>query len=124
AGLNLKHVQKLASKGKLLVCAGFICRISQYPTHYLVTPNEVSKDNRTYACMWGRAFHGERVEKHNPFVWKERFSMLGAMALDEGIIATRVVEGSFTHELFIGFLHDDLLPCTNPYPAPRSVIVL
>lgn len=74
--------------------------------------------------MWGRALCGERVEKHNPFVWKERFSMLGAMALDEGIIASRVVEGSFTRELFLKFLHDNLLPCTNPYPAPRSIIVL
>lgn len=59
--------------------------------------------------MWGGAFRGERVEKHNPFVRKERFSMLGAMALDEGIIATRVIEGSFTCELFLRFLHDDLV---------------
>ncbi|KAG1725112.1 hypothetical protein EDB19DRAFT_1644199 [Suillus lakei] len=71
AGLNLKHVQKLASERKPLVRAGFICHISQYPAHYLVTLNEVSKENRTYAHMWGRAFHGERVEKHNPFVRKE-----------------------------------------------------
>ncbi|KAG2339649.1 hypothetical protein BDR05DRAFT_891333 [Suillus weaverae] len=59
--------------------------------------------------MWGRAFCGERVEKHNLFAQKERFSMLGAMALDEGIIATQVVEGSFTCELFLGFLCDDLV---------------
>ncbi|KAG1886270.1 hypothetical protein F4604DRAFT_1515202, partial [Suillus subluteus] len=108
-GMNLKHVQKLASERKLLVHAGFIHCISQYPAHYLVTLNEVSKDNRTYACMWGRAFHGEQVEKHNPFVRKERFSVLGAMALDEGIIATQVIEGSFTHELFLRFLRDDLV---------------
>ncbi|KAG1816934.1 hypothetical protein EV424DRAFT_1267408, partial [Suillus variegatus] len=55
AGLNLKHVQKLASKRKPLVRAGVIRCISQYPAHYLVTLNEVSKDNRTYARMWGGA---------------------------------------------------------------------
>jgi transposase len=109
AGLSLKHVQKLASERKPLVRAGFIRRISQYPAHYLIMLDEVSKDNRTYARLWGRACRGERVEKHNPFVRKERFSMLGAMALDEGIIATRVVEGSFTRQLFLEFLRDDLV---------------
>lgn len=76
AGLSLKHVQKLASERKPLVRAGFIHRISQYSAHYLITLDEVSKDNRTYARIWGRASRGERVEKHNPFVRKERFSML------------------------------------------------
>ncbi|KAG1872132.1 hypothetical protein C8R48DRAFT_566882, partial [Suillus tomentosus] len=109
AGLNVKHVQKLASERNPLKRAAFIRRISQYPAHYLITLDEVSKDNRTYARMWGRARRGERVEKHHPFVRKERFSVLGAMALDEGFIATQVVEGSFTRELFLEFLHDDLV---------------
>jgi len=46
---------------KPLVRAGFIRRISQYPVHYLITLDEVSNDNRTYACMWGRASRGEQV---------------------------------------------------------------
>ncbi|KAG0701309.1 hypothetical protein DFH29DRAFT_806497 [Suillus ampliporus] len=100
-GLNVKHVQKLTSKRNSLKHAAFICCIYQYPAHYLITLNEVSKDNRTYARMWGQAHRGKRMEKHYPFVRKERFSVLGAMALDEGFIATQVVKGSFTHELFL-----------------------
>ena len=69
--------------------------------------------------------------------------MLATMALDEGIIAARVVEGSFTQDLFLEYLRDDLvrffvscaynlvraintiqLPITTPYPGPRSVIVM
>ncbi|KAG1875975.1 hypothetical protein C8R48DRAFT_768823 [Suillus tomentosus] len=107
AGLNVKQVQKLASE----------CN-PMHPANYLISHDEVSKDDRTYACLWGRAPVGQRVEQHDPFVRKRCLSMLAAMALDRGIIAARVLEGSFTHQTFYEFLCDDLLPLTNPYPAP------
>jgi hypothetical protein len=62
--------------------------------------------------------------------------MLATMALDEGIIAAQVVEGSFTRDLFLKYLRDDLvrhiptipirvsycsilqLPIMSPYPGP------
>lgn len=80
-----------------------------YPTSYLLPLDEVSKDDRTYARLWGRSVLGTRVEKHDPFVRKRRLSMVAAMSLDEGIIATRVVEGSFTHQTFKEYLRDDVV---------------
>ena len=35
--------------------------------------------------------------------------MVAGMVLDEGIIASRVVEGSFTRETFIEYLWDDVV---------------
>ena len=35
--------------------------------------------------------------------------MIVALALDEGIVASRVLEGSFTHDTFIEYLRDDVL---------------
>ena len=35
--------------------------------------------------------------------------MLATMALDEGIIASQVVEGSFMRDHFLQYLHDDLV---------------
>jgi len=35
--------------------------------------------------------------------------MLAGLALDEGIIASRVLEGSFTHDTFLEYLRDDLV---------------
>ena len=35
--------------------------------------------------------------------------MLAGMALDRGIIASTVVEGSFNHDLFVNFLREDLV---------------
>ncbi|KAG1753248.1 hypothetical protein EDB19DRAFT_1591948, partial [Suillus lakei] len=75
----------------------------------LVSLDEVFKDDRTYAHLWGQAPVGEHVEQHNPFVCKWCLSMLAAMTLDQGIMAARVVEGLFMHQTFYEFLCDDLV---------------
>ncbi|KAH7919210.1 hypothetical protein BV22DRAFT_997795, partial [Leucogyrophana mollusca] len=124
AGLSTKCVQKLAAERNPILRAGFAHHIGQYPAHFMIHIDEVSKNNRTYAHLWGRGIVGERVEKHDPFVQKQQLSMLGAIALDKSIVAVRVIEGLYTAKTFLEFLRDDLLPLTNPYPAPCSVIVL
>ena len=35
--------------------------------------------------------------------------MIAALALDEGIIVSRVVEGSLGHDTFLEYLHDDVV---------------
>ncbi|KAF9030614.1 hypothetical protein BJ165DRAFT_1325095, partial [Panaeolus papilionaceus] len=124
AGLSLKHIQKLAAERNPDLRADFVCRIGEYPAHYLLSIDEVSKDDRTYTRMWGRATVGNRAEHHAPFVRKRRYSMIVCLALDQGIIASRVLEGSFTHETFLEYLRDDVLPLTNLYPGPQSVLLL
>lgn len=109
AGLNVKHVQKMASERDPILRADFIRRIGQYPAHYLLSIDEVSKDDRTYTRLWGRAPVGRRAEQHAPFVRKRRYSMIVALVLDEGIVASRVLEGSFTHETFLEYLRDDVV---------------
>lgn len=51
-----------------------------------------------------------------------RYSMLPAISLD-GIIFVRIVEGSFTSSLFKDFI-EGLLHHMQPFPAPRSVIIM
>ncbi|KAJ7243148.1 hypothetical protein B0H12DRAFT_983940, partial [Mycena haematopus] len=55
AGLSVKRVQKMASERDPIAEGYFINRISQYPAHYLVALDEMSKDDRTYARLWGRS---------------------------------------------------------------------
>jgi transposase len=50
-----------------------------------------------------------------------RYSLLPALALD-GMIYAKVVEGSFT-SLFCDFL-DGILDHMQPFPAPKSVIIM
>ena len=116
-GLSIKRVQKLASERSDFACAEYILRIGRYPTDHLICVDEVSKDDRVYAWLWGRAPAGVRVEEHNPFVRKRRLSMVAGMALGEGIIGARVVEGSFMRNTFLEFLRDDIVRVSLPSPS-------
>jgi hypothetical protein len=64
----MKRVQKLAAERDPELRALFIHRIAQYPPSLLIMIDEVSKDDRTYARLWGRAAVGSHVEEHQPFV--------------------------------------------------------
>ncbi|KAH6869008.1 hypothetical protein BKA70DRAFT_1132082 [Coprinopsis sp. MPI-PUGE-AT-0042] len=87
-GLSLKRVQKLATERDPNKRADFVRRIGQYSPECLISIDEVSKDDRTYARLWGRSPRGRRSEESNPFDRKRRFSMCCALALDEGILGT------------------------------------
>jgi transposase len=114
AGLSVKRIIKIAKERSPSKVALFTLRAAEYHPLQLVSIDEMSKDDRTYSRLWGRAPVGERVEYDIPFVRKRRLSLLGALALDEGIIASRVIEGSFTHDEFINFLEEDLVSlCTS-----------
>ncbi|KAH9975234.1 hypothetical protein BGW80DRAFT_1169013 [Lactifluus volemus] len=104
AGLSIKRVQKLASKRDPIKWANFIRRISQYPASYIIALDEVSKDDHTYAQLWGRSEKGTPVKVSQPFVRKRCFSMLAGMVLDEGIVVAQVIERSFNWNLFLNFL--------------------
>ncbi|KAG2128317.1 uncharacterized protein EDB93DRAFT_1069971, partial [Suillus bovinus] len=124
AGINVKHIEKTAAERDPLCRADFVHRVSQYSPASLLCLDEVSKDDCTYSHRWGRAAQGAHAEQHQPFVHKRRFSMVAGLALDEGIVAAKVVEGSFNRESFIDFLCNDVLPITTPFPGPRSVLIM
>ncbi|KAH9982057.1 hypothetical protein BGW80DRAFT_1161441 [Lactifluus volemus] len=108
-GLSIKRVQKLASERDPIKWANFIHRISQYLASYIIALDEVSKDDCTYARLWGRSEKGTPVKVSQPFVRKRHFSMLAGMVLDEGIVVAQVIEGSFNWNLFLNFLREDLV---------------
>ncbi|KAJ7814860.1 hypothetical protein B0H13DRAFT_1664370 [Mycena leptocephala] len=116
ARMKLKAVQKMASERCPLARAGYSRRIAIYPAHYLISIDEVSKDDRTYARIFGRAEVGMRCEVSQPFTRKRRLTGVAALALGKGIIGAKVVEGSLCRESYVEFLRDsvvcDLLVCS------------
>jgi transposase len=94
ARMSLKRVQKMASERCPLERANYSRHISIYPTSYLISIDEVSKDDRTYAHIFGRSEIGLRAEAAQPFVRKRRLTGVAALALGKGIIGAKVVEGS------------------------------
>ncbi|KAJ7135505.1 hypothetical protein C8R43DRAFT_817122, partial [Mycena crocata] len=55
AGLSVKRIQNMASEQDPLQDGDLTRRISQYPANYLVSLDEMSKDDRAYARLWGRS---------------------------------------------------------------------
>jgi transposase len=102
--------------------------------------DEAAKNKRTEGRSMGWAMMGQRCVQRRCFVRGQRFSILPALTLD-GIITYDIIEGSVTAARFLQFLRELVvsfpsssphlllisthqLPLTNPYPGPRSVIVL
>ncbi|PPQ96959.1 hypothetical protein CVT26_005981 [Gymnopilus dilepis] len=97
--------------------------LTTYTAEQMVVLDESSKDGKTLVRRYGRALSGEDAVTHVSLDRGVRYSILPALTVD-GYIAVRVVEGSIDGEEFFDFVVHDLLPCTNPFPGPRSVLVL
>jgi len=52
-----------------------------------------------------------------------RYSIVPAITLD-GIIGYDIVEGPVDSQRFLKILKEHVMPFTNPYPGPRSVIIM
>ena len=107
----------------------------------LMFGDEASKDERTSGRRWGWSLRGTRCIQRKCFVRGKRFSILPILTLD-GIIAYDIIEGSVMAERFVQFLRELVvcsslkstlfitnaffiqIPLTNPYPGPRSVLIL
>ena len=65
--------------------------------------DETSKDERTWACHYGRAMSGACASLSDVFVHGDWYSLVAAMTID-GYITADVVEGSYDRELFYAFI--------------------
>ena len=72
---------------------------------------------------YGYAPKGQRARSKVTTRQAPNLSLLPALTVD-GYIVCNVYEGSVNQNVFAEFIEHDLLPLCNPYPGPRSVIVL
>jgi hypothetical protein len=107
--MQVTRVQKLAKEQSPIKRARFICCIAQYPPEYLVPVDETSKDDCTYMRLFAQSPRGTPAIAERAFVRGECYSLLIALALDEGVLAAKVVKGLFMHQLFYAFLRDVLV---------------
>ncbi|KIK22927.1 hypothetical protein PISMIDRAFT_42113, partial [Pisolithus microcarpus 441] len=49
--------------------------------------------------------------------------IIPAITLD-GIITYDIVEGPVDTEPFLKFLREQVMPFTNPYPGPQSIVIM
>ena len=85
--------------------------------------DESGSDDRTRDRKYGWAVLGVRAVVRRWLASKERVSVLPAYTID-GYIAAKTFLGTCTAEVFEDFIIDQVLPLCNPYPGPRSVIII
>jgi hypothetical protein len=103
AGVSYKKLQRIAKERNELRHTEFVARMAQYQPEEIGFLDETSKDERTPGRAWGCSKCGKHAESQQPFVRGSRVSALGLLTID-GMIASAVIEGSFTTVKFIEFL--------------------
>ena len=71
----------------------------------------------------GYAKKGSRIEYKVKAGRAENMSLLPAITVD-GYLVCNAYQGAVNMEMFIAFVRDFVLPKCNPWPQPRSVIIM
>lgn len=107
-GVSLKKLRKIAKERDETARALFTMQVAAYAPEQFGFMDEVSKDERTCWRRNGRAKKGEQASQKGVFVRGRRLSAEGLLTLD-GMVASKVVEGSMTRELFLEFLEETVV---------------
>lgn len=85
--------------------------------------DETGVDNRSANAVYGYSLKGRRSHSSRTFLRGSRYNLIAAVDCD-GLLVSHVLEGTVTADTFYEFFVNRLLPHTNPFPGPRSIIVL
>jgi transposase len=97
--------------------------LQAFTASQLVFVDESGSDERTGDRHYGWAERGVRAQVSRWLADRDRVSILPAYTID-GYIACRSFKGTCTGDIFEEFIIEQVLPICNPYPGPRSIIVM
>jgi len=119
-----KQVSKRARERDEKACDKWISRMTgDYTSDMLVFIDETHENLRTANRKYGRAKRGQRARGTCFFHRGQAYSALSAFSLD-GILGSHIVEGGYDAPQFLAGFKAEVLEHLNPYPGPRSVMVL
>lgn len=107
-GISVKRLRRIAQERCPDKRAAYLARVGQYSPDQLGFIDETSKDDRTPGRRNGRAKKGCRAQKKQRFVRGKRLTGTGLLTKD-GMMATRVVQGSMDGEMFCSFLEEEVV---------------
>jgi len=103
--------------------AAWLRSIADWTAEQLIFIDESAANERTGDRKYGWAPLGVTPHEYRSFKRSERWSILPAYTAD-GFIAWDIKHGSYTIESFNDFIEHNVLPLCNPFPGPRSIIVM
>jgi transposase len=107
-GVSLKKLKKIASERDEDRRNAFINHMAMYEPHELGFLDETSKNEKTAARTRGRARKGRRAVMKQRFVRGRRLTATGLLTID-GIVVSKVIEGSMTKDLYLHFLEYEVV---------------
>ena len=101
----------------------WMSKLSEWNTEQLIFIDESAANERTADRKYGWAPVGVTPREARPFGRSERWFLCPAYTID-GFMTREIVHGSFSVELYEDFIENKVLLLHNPYPLPKSVIVM
>ena len=121
--ISRKSLRRIASERSQLCRDMYFLEVSNYTHDQLVFMDESAANEHTMWRKRGYAAFGIRPVIKVPIKRSKRFSVLPAYCSD-GILCYHIHKGSINGVRFEWFLEQEVLPRCNPFPGPKSVIVM
>lgn len=98
-------------------------RLTDWMPEQLIFLDESACNERTSDRKYGRSPVGTVAHTTELLKYTEKWSILPAFTMD-GYIAWDVIQGSWNTDSFNEFVQREVIPRTNPFPGPRSVLIM
>jgi transposase len=123
--LTRKVICKRAAEASQNEIKSYIARLTPFFVcpEQLVFMDETSKNAKDYLRKFGWSKKGQKCHAALPFSRGKRLSVLAALDC-KGFFAYDCTEGTFDRAAFHNALVNKILPLMNPYPFPRSILIL
>ena len=97
--------------------------LADWTYEQLMYIDETAANERTLDRKYGWAPVGQPARQIESFHRSTKWSILPLYTVD-GFIDWEIIHGSYNADLFVLFLEEHVIPHTNPYPGPRSVLIM
>ncbi|KAF0704026.1 hypothetical protein AaE_015146 [Aphanomyces astaci] len=124
-GLTRKVLERRAQESADFELRDYYRRLSPYYSYpdQLVFVDETSKDGRDSIRKYAWSKRNKKAIVELPFSRGQRVSALAAFTTS-GFLAWDYVDGTFDRATFHDVMVKKILPYLNPWPLPRSILIL
>ena len=116
-------MQKRAEERNPELRSEWIRKLADYTTSQILFLDESAANERTGDRKYGWAPVGITPFEYAPIKRSERWSILPVYS-SEGFLVWEMIQGSWTKATFNEFVRTQVLPFCEPYPGPRSILVM
>ena len=117
------QLQKEAKERDPILRKHWLVRLSEWRADQLVFIDESGINSKLGQRTHGWGKKGVPVVSKVSTQRAENISLLPAFTID-GYLACSVIRGAVDGEAFDNFIEHSVLPYCNPYPGPKSIIVM